>query len=162
MKSVLATEQHPCYTLVYICPEPRYLLQVRHNSRSFRWYSYVQHEENYIVLKDIKNFVLQGNSVNGKLSTVVVECIGNGGFAFINITGLQINEISFYRFGHVLPTFAKQLILAHLTVAEWLVETNTALLFTSVHSLALSGMYVHVCFGILGINIFGNFFSNKF
>ena len=56
--------------------------------------------------------------VNGKLSTVVVECIGNGGFAFINITSLQINDISFYRFGHVLPTFVKQLILAHLTVAE--------------------------------------------
>ena len=127
-----STEQHPCYTLAYY---------VQNTDIYFRSDTTVVllggiHTFNInrtVVVKDIKNFVMQGNSVNGKLSTVVVECIGNGGFAFINITSLQINDISFYRFGHVLPTFAKQLILAHLTVAEWVVETNIALLFTSIY-----------------------------
>ena len=111
-----------------------------------------------IVVQDIKNLVMRGNRVNSKPSTVVVQCIGNGGFAFINITSFQINDISFYNFGHVLPTSVKQLILAHLTIAEWVVETNVALLFTSVHSLVLSGVSIRnsTGFGILGINIFGH------
>ena len=41
----------------------------------------------------------------------------------VRLYNLQINHILFYRYGHVLPTFARQLILAHLTVAEWVVET---------------------------------------
>ena len=155
-----STEQHPCYTLDYY---------VQNADIYFRSDTTVVllggiHTFNInrtIVVKDIKNFVLQGNSVttvNRTYSTVVVQSIGNGGFAFINITSLQIHDISFHHFGRVLPTLAKQLVLAHLTVVEWVVETNIALLFTSIHSLVLSGVSVQNCtgFGILGINIFGN------
>ena len=117
-----STEQHPCYTLAYY---------VHNADIYFRSDTTVIllggiHTFNInrtIVVKDIKNFVMQRDSVNGKLSSVVVQCTGNGGFTFINITSLQINDISFHHFGHVLPIFARQLILAHLTVAEWVVET---------------------------------------
>ena len=152
-----STEQHPCYTLDYY---------VQNADIYFRSDTTVIllggiHTFNMnrtIVVKDIKNLVMQGNNVNSKHSTTVVQSIGNGGFAFINITSLQINDISFHHFGRVLPSFAKQFILAHLTVAKWVVETNIALLFTSIHSLVLSGVSVQNCsgFGILGINIYGN------
>ena len=155
-----STEQYPCYTLAYYVQNAD--IYFRSDTTvvllgGIRIYNM----NRTIVVKDIKNLVMQGKSVttvNHTCSTAVVQCIGNGGFAFINITSLQISDISFYHFGHVLPTFVKQLTLAHLTVAEWVVERNVALLFTSIHSLVLSGVSVQnsTGFGILGINIFGN------
>ena len=132
-----STEQHPCYTLAYY---------VQNADIYFRSDTtvvllggiHIYNMNRTIVVKDIKNLVMQGKSVttvNRTCSTAVVQCIGNGGFAFINITSLQISDISFYHFGHVLPTFVKQLILAHLTVAEWVVETIIALVYTHLFCL---------------------------
>jgi len=85
-----STEQHSCFTLAYYAQNADIYFR-SDTTVVLLGGIHAFNINSTIVVKDIKNLVMQGSSVNSKPSTVVVQCIGNGGFEFINITSFQIN-----------------------------------------------------------------------
>ena len=109
-------------------------------------------------IKDVNNIFWIGD----KFESTKIVCHNNSGFAYMNITGLVIQNLTFVSCGARINKELSILATKVYTSASQAYElnpcVNAALFLTSIHFLTISGISVQhiIGYGLLAINTLGN------